>query len=98
MKNREMRYESKDRRTSKKNKTRKVHDKEIVVVRRIKCTREHIYQRRRTKVKKREKNMTIDKEEREKNKKLAKRIVSAFNQKQDDETEEEYKERMKEKE
>ena len=93
-----MRYESKDRRTSKKNKTRKVHDKEIVVVRRIKCTREHIYQRRRTKVKKREKNLMIDKEEREKTKELAKRIVSAFNQKQNDETEEEYKERIKERE
>ena len=42
--------------------------------------------------------MTIDKEEREKTKELAKRIVSAFNQKQNDETEEEYKERMREKE
>ena len=39
----------------------------------------------------------IDKEEREKNKELARRIVHAFNQKQDDETEEQYKERMKEK-
>jgi len=42
--------------------------------------------------------MTIDKEEREKNKELARRIVHAFNQKQNDETEEEYKERMREKE
>jgi hypothetical protein len=40
--------------------------------------------------------MTIDKEEREKNKELARRIVHAFNQKQNDETEEEYKERIKE--
>ena len=39
----------------------------------------------------------IDKEEREKNKELARRIVHAFNQKQDDETEEQYKDRMKEK-
>jgi hypothetical protein len=39
----------------------------------------------------------IDKEEREKTKELARRIVHAFNQKQDDETEEQYKERMKEK-
>ena len=36
-------------------------------------------------------------DEREKNKELARRIVHAFNQKQDDETEEEYKERMREK-
>ncbi len=42
--------------------------------------------------------MTIDKEEREKNKELARRIVHAFNQKQNDETEEEYKERIKERE
>ena len=42
--------------------------------------------------------MTIDKEEREKNKELARRIVHAFNQKQNDETEEEYKERIREKE
>ena len=40
----------------------------------------------------------IDKEEREKNKELARRIVHAFNQKQNDETEEEYKERIREKE
>jgi len=40
----------------------------------------------------------IDKEEREKTKELARRIVHAFNQKKDDETEEEYKERIREKE
>ena len=40
----------------------------------------------------------IDKEEREKTKELARRIVHAFNQKQNDETEEEYKKRMKERE
>ena len=40
----------------------------------------------------------IDKEEREKTKELARRIVNAFNKKQDDETEEEYKERIREKE
>ncbi len=40
----------------------------------------------------------IDKEEREKTKELARRIVHAFNQKQNDETEEEYKERIREKE
>lgn len=40
----------------------------------------------------------IDKEEREKTKELARRIVHAFNQKQNDETEEEYKERIKERE
>ena len=44
--------------------------------------------------------MTIDKDDDFKvnNKELARRLVNAINQKQDDETEEDYKERMKEKE
>jgi hypothetical protein len=43
--------------------------------------------------------MTIDEDDDFKvnNKELARRIVHAFNQKQNDETEDEYKERMKEK-
>ncbi|MDC2986751.1 hypothetical protein OAY20_01485 [Candidatus Pelagibacter bacterium] len=50
MKKKRPRYEPKDKRTSKKNRDRKEHLKEIVLVRRIRCTSDHFKKRTRKEI------------------------------------------------